>query len=70
VNAHTILQTAGIRVPKFYIPMLIFRVVSAFPKGMYGVVAFVLFEGVLLAQVAKTYFEYLPTCPVIPTAPS
>jgi hypothetical protein len=56
------------RLPMFYIGVLIFKIMSDFPKGLYGVFALVLFESFLLSQVAKTYFDYLPVCYVIPTA--
>jgi hypothetical protein len=51
------------RIPLFLSLLLLFRFGLAFPKGFYGVLALAVFEGLLLAQVAKTYFEYLPVCP-------
>jgi hypothetical protein len=56
------LHTIGVRIPGFYLPMLTFRFLSSFPRGLYGFAALILFECLLLAQVAKTYFEYLPAC--------
>jgi hypothetical protein len=64
-----LLHTVGVRVPIFYYPLLMVRVTSAFPLGLYGVLALTLFECQILALVAKTYFDYLPPCEVIPTAP-
>jgi hypothetical protein len=63
---HRLNQTAllaGFRLPRFYMEMLVFKFATAFPKGLYGVVALAVFEGVLLSQVAKTYFDYVPACP-------
>jgi hypothetical protein len=54
--------TVGHRIPKFYNSLFIFRFGASFPKGLYGVLALILFEGVLAAQVVKTYFDYLPAC--------
>jgi hypothetical protein len=56
-------KLAGVTVPHFYIRMLMLRIATAFPKGLYGVLALIVFEGLLLAQVSKTYFDYLPSCP-------
>jgi hypothetical protein len=53
----------GHRIPKFYSSLFIFRFGASFPKGLYGVLALILFEGVLAAQVVKTYFDYTPACP-------
>jgi hypothetical protein len=48
--------------PVTYAYMLAFRAASAFPGGLYGVMAFVFFECLLLSTVAKTYFDYLIVC--------
>jgi hypothetical protein len=53
---------AGATIPNFYLKMLMFRIATAFPKGLYGVLALIVFEGLLLAQISKTYFDYLPSC--------
>jgi hypothetical protein len=55
--------TVGHRLPKFYSSLFVFRLGASFPKGLYGVLALILFEGVLAAQVVKTYFDYTPVCP-------
>lgn len=49
--------------PKWLLLMLIFRFGASFPKGIYGLVVFVLFESLLATQVMKTFFEYQPVCP-------
>jgi len=38
------------------------RMRMLFPGGGYGVFSFVLFVGLLMSQVIKTYFDYAPTC--------
>jgi len=52
----------GHQIPKWQARLILLRFGSSFPKGIYGMVAFVLFETMLLAQVAKTIFEYHPSC--------
>jgi hypothetical protein len=51
----------GDRLPFFY-RGFIFKFAVAFPGGFYGLIAFTMFEGLLVAQVVKTYFDYIPVC--------
>jgi hypothetical protein len=57
-----------IDLPQHYMYTLPFVLLASFPRGFYGALAFFLFEGLLLSQVAKTYFEYLPECTLAPIA--
>jgi len=35
---------------------------ASFPGGLYGVLAFILFEVMMAAQVIKVYFDYAQVC--------
>jgi len=61
-HVHRTYILAGRRIPRFYLVMLTVRFGSAFPKGFYGVLALVVFDAFLLAQIAKGYFDYLAVC--------
>ncbi|MFI4982479.1 MAG: hypothetical protein ACHQIO_19180 [Nevskiales bacterium] len=61
-DSHRIYRIAGHRLPIFYMTMITLRFGPAFPGGLHGVIAFVLFEGLLSAQVVKTYFDYVAPC--------
>ena len=52
----------GGRLYRFYAVLILVRLGAAFPGGFYGVVAFIFFQGLIYAQVVKTYFEYFPNC--------
>ena len=49
------------QVPFLY-RIFLFKFAVSFPGGFYGLTAFSMFEGLLLAQVVKTYFDYIPVC--------
>jgi hypothetical protein len=56
-------QIFGGRLSGYYMFLVLFRSGAAFPGGFYGVIAFFLFEGLILTQVLKSYFDYFPpTC--------
>jgi hypothetical protein len=64
LDALTIVNaTLGTDIPKFYMRLFLFRVGASFPKGLYGVLALALFEGMLISQVVKSFYEYAPSCP-------
>ena len=52
----------GARSYTFYAMLIGLRIGTAFPGGLYGVIAFILFEGLIISQVVKTYFDYAPAC--------
>jgi hypothetical protein len=58
----SVFRLAGIAIPKFYLSLLVFRFGTAFPGGWYGVIAFILFEGLLAAEIMKMHFDYTPAC--------
>jgi hypothetical protein len=52
----------GVEQVPFLYRIFLFKFAVAFPGGFYGLAAFSMFEGLLLAQVVKTYFDYIPVC--------
>jgi hypothetical protein len=50
-------------IPKFYVKLFLLRFGSSFPKGLYGVIALLLFEGMLVSQAIKSLYEYAEACP-------
>jgi hypothetical protein len=57
----------GGEISNFYAFLLLIRTGAAFPAGFYGVIAFLLFEGLICSQVVKTYLDYAASCAAAPT---
>jgi hypothetical protein len=56
-----VIPGGGEQVPFLY-RIFLFKFAVSFPGGFYGLAAFLMFEGLLLAQVVKTYFDYISAC--------